>query len=215
MGDNSFAPWSQNPQCFTVLNVAASKKVIKIFNYPILYGETRDLLAIPGVAEADIRASLLKGELNHKIRAGEAIVVCSDIDLLQFNLVQKSFLQGAGVVHGLDVADAGALTATEHETLRQLIHFIDQGPGDGFASGAFKTITPIGAAFPTTITWWIDNTQTKKLVEKIITYNANQVPTTIVWHMYDIDGTTIIHTVIDSFAYTNNVFEISRTRTIT
>src|SRR5574338_1584724 len=51
------------------------KKVIFIFHYPINPGETRDLLAIPGVQEADIRASLLKGELRHKF-------LCGDIELV-------------------------------------------------------------------------------------------------------------------------------------
>jgi hypothetical protein len=32
--------------------------------------------------------------------------------------------------------------------------------------------------------------------------------------MYDFDGVTIVHTVIDNFTYVNNVFEATRTRTI-
>lgn len=66
-------------------------------------GETRDLLAIPGVSEADIRASLLKGEIRHKILAEDITVICSDIDLLQFNDDQKLFLQQAGIIKGLEV----------------------------------------------------------------------------------------------------------------
>ena len=58
---------------------------------------TRDLMKIPGVAEDDIRVSLLKGELNHKIQQGEITVICSDIDLLQFNLQQAQFLEAAGI----------------------------------------------------------------------------------------------------------------------
>jgi hypothetical protein len=60
-------------------------------------------LQIPGVAEQDIRASLLKGELRHKILAGDIVVECSDIDLLQFNDDQKKFLQDAGIIKGLEV----------------------------------------------------------------------------------------------------------------
>lgn len=103
MGNNSFGPFSSNPNCFIVRNVAPVKKTIMIFNYPINHGETRDLIKIPGVAESDIRSSLLKGELNHKIRAEEIVVLCSDIDLLQFNLDQKLLLQSAGIVNGLDI----------------------------------------------------------------------------------------------------------------
>jgi len=212
MGMDSFAPYLKINGCFVVLNTSPQVKTINIFQYPINYGQTRDLLMIPGVAEQDIRASLLKGELNHKIRAKDIIVICSDIDLLQFNMAQKTFLQNAGVVNGLEIISG--LTPAEHQTLRQLIHFIDQGPGDGFASGAYKEILPNGSPFPTSMTWYLDAGKTQKLVEKLVTYNANQVPTTIVWNMYDEDGATIIHTVTDTIVYTNNVFESNRTRSI-
>jgi hypothetical protein len=110
-GLDEFAPYRKKYGCFTVLNISHlnqnygpyRKKVVKIFNYPILPGHTRDLLAIPGVSEADIRASLLKGEIRHKILAQDIIVVCSDIDLLQFNNDQKQFLMQAGITNGLEI----------------------------------------------------------------------------------------------------------------
>jgi hypothetical protein len=61
------------------------------------------LLAIPGIAEQDIRASLLKGELQHKILARDIVITCSDIDLLQFNEDQKQFLINSGIIDGLEV----------------------------------------------------------------------------------------------------------------
>ena len=102
---DEFAPYLKINGCFIVLNTSPQVKTIKIFNYPILYNDTRDLLQIPGVAEQDIRASLLKGELQHKIMAHDIQVICSDIDLLQFNQNQKHFLQGAGIVNGLQVTN--------------------------------------------------------------------------------------------------------------
>lgn len=105
-----------------------------------------------------------------------------------------------------------ALTAEQHETLRQLIHFIDEGPADGFASGAYKAI--IGQPFPTSITWYVDNTQTQKIVEKLITRNSSKNPTSIVWNMYDFDGVTVVHTVTDAITYAMGAFESTRTRTI-
>jgi hypothetical protein len=108
---------------------------------------------------------------------------------------------------------AGGITPFQHETLRQLIHFIDEGPGDGFASGAYKVILPTGAPFPTSITWYLDNTMAQKLVEKFLVYNTSQFPTTITWNMYDTDGITIVHTVIDTITY-STAFESTRTRTI-
>jgi hypothetical protein len=98
-----FAPGYKKNGCFIVQNISPQIKTINIFNYPINYQCQRDLLQIPGVAEGDIRASLLKGELNYKIRAGDIEVICSDIDLLQFNDSQRVFLENSGIVNGLQV----------------------------------------------------------------------------------------------------------------
>ena len=106
-----------------VLNTSPQIKTITIFQYPINYQCTRDLLQIPGVAEADIRASLLKGELQHKILSGDIQVVCSDVDLLQFNASQKAFLQNAGIVNGLTVG-SGQLTVIEQQDI-QLVGAVD------------------------------------------------------------------------------------------
>jgi hypothetical protein len=109
-GLNDFAPYRKQFLSFVVRNICSDRrKVICIFQYPILWNTTRDLLAIPGVSESDIRASLLKGELNHKLKAKDIIVEYSDIDLLQFNDDQKAFLEAAGITKGLEVTSGGAL----------------------------------------------------------------------------------------------------------
>lgn len=101
---DDFAPYQKKHGCFIVRNVTPDRqKTIKIFHYPIPFNKTRDLLDIPGVGEDDIRASLLKGELQHKILAKDIVVECSDIDLLQFNDDQKQFLSDAGIIKGLEV----------------------------------------------------------------------------------------------------------------
>jgi hypothetical protein len=107
MGMDSFAPGTNVNGCFIVYNMSPQVKTINIFTYPINYHCFRDLIQIPGVSEGSIRASLLKGELRNKIRVGDIIVVCSDIDLLQFNAAQKAFLQSAGIVNGLSVTSTG------------------------------------------------------------------------------------------------------------
>ena len=108
----------------------------------------------------------------------------------------------------------GGITPFQHQTLRQLIHFIDEGPGDGFASGAVKKTTPAGALLPTSIIWYLDNTLTTKLVEKTIVWTGI-VPSTITWKVYNVDGVTVAHTVSDSITYVNTIFEDTRVRTIT
>jgi hypothetical protein len=102
------------------------------------------------------------------------------------------------------------LSAATHQALRQLIHFIDNGPANGFASGAYRENT--GTVFPTAIIWYDDNTKVKKLVEKLITYTGS-FATTIQWKMYDTDGSTVLATVTDVITLSGS-FEASRTRTI-
>ena len=217
MGMDTFAPFSSNPLCFIVQNITCGReaKTIRIFQAPINAGGSRDLLRLEGVAESDIRASLLKGELRNRIINKEITVLCSDIDLLQFNDVNLAFLTAAGIINGTTANGSGGITAQEHETLRQFVHLADAGgPGDGFAPGAVRITTPNGSPFPTEICWFLDATLTTKLIDKVIVYNANKTPSTINWNLYAPDGITIVHTIIDSIQYTNNVFESKRTRTI-
>lgn len=121
-------------------------------------------------------------------------------------------LQGAVT----DVAN-NSISATDHETLRQLVHLADGvgGPMDGWPSGSYRETLPLGSPFPTTIIWWTDNTTTKKIVQKTITFNLSHLPTVIAWTVFASDGTTAIATVTDTITYTSTVFEQSRTRTVT
>jgi hypothetical protein len=109
-----------------------------------------------------------------------------------------------------NLRSGSGLTASAHRTLRQLIHFIEEGPAEGFASGAYRSTT--GTVFPSAIVWWTDSGMTDKIVEKLITYTGPN-PTTIQWKMYDVDGSTVLATVTDTISY-SGPFETSRTRTI-
>lgn len=112
-----------------------------------------------------------------------------------------------GVVKTLTSTTSG-ITANEHRVLLQLIHFIDEGPAEGFVTGATKTVT--GGAFPTSIVWKrSDNT---KLVEQLVTWTG-VLPTTVQWKVYDGDGTTVLATVTDTITY-SGPFEASRSRAI-
>lgn len=117
------------------------------------------------------------------------------------------------VLEDLDSAiSGGGLTAAQHRSLRQLIHFIDNGPAEGFVSGAYRET--VGGVFPTSVIWYDDNTKVKKLVEKLITWDG-AFPSTIVWKMYDTDGSSVLSETSDSYDYTTSIFEPKVTRTIT
>lgn len=111
-----------------------------------------------------------------------------------------------------DPRAGGGLTAEQHKTLRQLIHFISEGPAEGFASGAYKEILPAANPFPTSIIWWESAAKTKKIVERLITWTG-PLPTTDQWKIYDTDGTTVLWVVTDTISY-SGPFETSRTRAI-
>lgn len=103
------------------------------------------------------------------------------------------------------------ITADQHKVLRQLIHFIEDGPAEGFASGAYKETT--GTVFPTALVWYTDSGKTDKIVERLITWSGVNA-TADKWKVYDTDGSTVLWTISDTINY-SGVFEINRTRTIT
>jgi hypothetical protein len=111
----------------------------------------------------------------------------------------------------LATASGSGITELQHKALRDVIHFID-GPGDGFASGAYRET--VGGPFPTSVTWYESNTKADKIIEQTIARPSKAAPTPITWKMYDTDGSTVLVTVQDDITYTG-VFETSRTRTIT
>lgn len=213
---------------FIVKNISPQKKTIHIFNYPIKLNEQCNLLVIPGISESDIKDSLLKGEIRHKFLVKDIELIYSNIDPLQYNICERELLENLGFNVGVSQlsqelvefitsaggsSDIGGITKSQHENLRQLIHFINDGPGTGFVSGAFKEILPLTSVFPTSIIWWESSAKLKKIVSKTFTYNPNKTPATIVWQMYAIDGVTVIATVSDTISY-SGIFETTRIRNI-
>lgn len=115
-----------------------------------------------------------------------------------------------GVEKGLT---GSGISEAQHRTLRQLIHFIEEGPAEGFASGAYQETLPAADPFPTSFIWWESAAKLKKIVEEAVTYNANKTIATDQWKVYDTDGSTVLATVTDTISY-SGIFETSRTRTI-
>jgi hypothetical protein len=131
---------------------------------------------------------------------------------LRFNGTTFRFRDAAGVFD--PAVGAGGLSSEGHKILRQLIHFIDSGPAEGFASGAFEEILPAANPFPTSYIWWESAAKLKKILELAVTRNANQTPATEAWKMYDTDGSTVLVTITDTWSY-SGIFPLSRTRAIT
>ena len=123
----------------------------------------------------------------------------------------------ARVQGGDSVSDDDLLTRrqwNQHAALRQLIHLADEGgPFELFAAGSFLETLPAGNPFPTSAIWYTDATKSAKIVEKLITRNPNQTPSTIVRRVYDTDGSTVLVTATDTISY-SGIIEISRTRVL-
>lgn len=110
-----YRPTNPKPY-FIVKNITHlknEKKVIKIFNYPILPNGERDLMNIPGISVDIIESSLMSGTLKHKILSKEIVISSSSLDLLQFDEAFKLFLYDAGIEQGVEIpAYDGYVTAT-------------------------------------------------------------------------------------------------------
>lgn len=147
MSNVGYATWFDKKESCTVFivrNIAPRGKTIKLFNVPIKNQCVYDLLDITWVSEADIRHSLLKGELQRKFKAGEITVVSSNIDLLQFDSCQLSFLESMGITDGLQVSGAGSLPVNFKENIslvgaRDGLNRIYKVPNsDKFINGTFQ-----------------------------------------------------------------------------
>lgn len=110
------------------------------------------------------------------------------------------------------LSSGSGISETTHRLLRQLIHFIDDGPAEGFPSGCYKETLPAGSPFPTSEVWWESSSKLKKIVSLDTTWSGATI-TQEVWKMYDTDGSTVLATITDAITY-SGIFETSRTRTI-
>lgn len=139
--------------------------------------------------------------------ADEEMLVWRDGDNLKF----QDKLAGPLTLSQIATGGSG-ITEAQHRVLRSLIHFIADGPAEGFATGAYREVTASVPAFPTALVWWESSGKLKKIVERLITWTGSN-PTTDKWKVYDPDGSTVLWTVTDTISY-SGPFETSRTRAI-
>lgn len=110
----------------------------------------------------------------------------------------------------LSIVD-GSPSYIDIDSVRKLIHLSINGPFEGFASGAYKEVLPVGS-FPTNVTWYTSSAKTNKIYDKTIIYNPNKTVSQIIWKVYD-DYNAVITTVTEYITY-SGVYEASRVRVI-
>lgn len=103
----------------------------------------------------------------------------------------------------------GSIDPSAHEKLRQLIHFINFGPGGGFPSGSY--METLGFPFPTGYIWWESSAKTNKIYEELYKLNSLRNATGITYAIYS--GGLLYQAASDSIVYTGP-WELSRTRSI-
>ena len=116
-----------------------------------------------------------------------------------------------GVIRTL--SSSSGVSYNDHQQLRQLIHFIDDGPTLGFPNGSYKETLPAGDPFPTLEIWWESPAKLKKIVQLEVTRSMGQLPTEETWKMFGSNGTSVIEQVTDTITY-SGPFELFRSRSL-
>lgn len=90
------------------------------------------------------------------------------------------------------------------------------GPYEKYLSGSFKEVLYQDKVFVSSSTWYVDSSMAQRIYERVITYNANKTPSTVIRRVYNEDGVTVRTTATDTIVYASgSVVETSRTRVIT
>lgn len=169
-----------------------------------------------GAALWQVVGDALTGGDKNRITADDTVTDYLGAKLVPGTDIALDVLGAAGTNQTLRVrftgtGAGGGISEAQHNALRQLIHFIDNGPTDGFASGSYSEQTYTGARHDSEI-WYVDNTKADKIVEFNALTFTGIFPLTEEWKMYDVDGSTVLITLLDTITY-NGAFEATRTRT--
>jgi hypothetical protein len=143
----------------------------------------------------------------------ETVTIYRENGELYFEDLENSGLDRLSLSDLAELGSGVSITEHVHKELHQLIHFLDDGPGDEFATTCYKQID--GQPFPTKITWYTDEAHHYKLFEKEIgrTPPSGTVvkPNPVRYRIYDTDGSTVLDETIDEITY-SGIFEVSRKR---
>lgn len=93
--NNTFANSAPDTTTFVIKN--NSRKAIIVFGIKINPGLTYDLMQIPGISEHDIRTSIIKGDLNRKLKTNQISIIDVNIDLYTDDDQLGDFLLSKGI----------------------------------------------------------------------------------------------------------------------
>lgn len=141
----------------------------------------------------------------------------AEISAVPFNANETPFLPTATIAAtdvqaAIEEVDAEHVDPTEHNTLRQHVHFAD-GPSIEFGSGLYRLQEKDTLNRCTAITWYTDNTATVKVYEQTFAYDtiAGIGPASITTTIFEADGTTVAQRYTDTITYEGGI-ETSRFR---
>jgi hypothetical protein len=123
--------------------------------------------------------------------------------------------RGGGSQHSVGTTSAAGFMSTVDKSKIDGLAVLssDGGPFEGYAAG-FLEILPAADPFPTSWNWWTSAGKTLRIVDLVITRNANNTPAVETWRAFASNGITVVTTAVDTVTY-SGIFEMSRTRTIT
>jgi hypothetical protein len=88
-----------------------------------------------------------------------------------------------------------------HQALLDIIHFLDDGPGDGWASGAVRVRVGTGPNAGGWV-WYTSTAMTARIIDMTVTYPAGSIlPQTKAWRLYAANGTSVIRTLTDTYTW--------------
>lgn len=119
-----------SPVSFVVQNVSSKNKAVRVFNVKLAVGQSYNLMAIPGIGEAEIMDSLLKGELKTKLANGDLVIVDNSTSLEFKDKVVEETLAASGWKEA-----SGYTSTSDHAKLIAMFHTIDLKDATGVAAG--------------------------------------------------------------------------------
>ena len=100
-----------------------------------------------------------------------------------------------------DLVSRTLSASASHQALIDIMHFLDDGPGDGWASGAYRVRQGV-APNPGGWIWYTSSAMTKRIISVTYTYPVGSIlPSSKQWLLYASDGATVARTLTDAMTW--------------